>query len=209
MADVVLVNYGMGNLWSVQTALEHVGANVNISHTPSEVAEASHLVLPGVGSFHQAMQSLRHSGLDESLLEAVCHRKANILGVCLGMQLLGSKGSEDGDTKGLDIIPNAVKHFQVQDNEKLKIPHVGFNSVHINCNDGIFKDLPDECDFYFVHSYRMLPEKLIEVANVATCSYGENFMAAFQKENICATQFHPEKSQMNGLKLLKNFTKLD
>jgi glutamine amidotransferase len=119
------------------------------------------------------------------------------------MQLLGSHGTEDGVTAGLGLIPNCVDRFAPLEVGKKKIPHIGFNAVRGSHKNGLFRNLPEVADFYFVHSYRMLPEN--QNANVATCTYGIEFLAAIEVDNICGTQFHPEKSQTNGLILLKNF----
>lgn len=199
--QVTVIDYGMGNIWSVTNALRYLQADTVVSSDPELIAQADSLILPGVGSFRKAMIALRERGIDEAILHAVQNRGSRLLGICLGMQLLGSHGTEDGDTPGLGLIPNRVDKFSAQ--EVGKVPHIGFNSVRLNSASGIFKGLSTEADFYFVHSYRMLPEGLS--GQIATCSYGTDFLAAFQKGNICGAQFHPEKSQTNGLIMLKNF----
>jgi len=204
-SKVVVVDYGMGNLWSVKSALEYVGASMEITDETHRVEQAKLLVLPGVGSFRKAMQSLRSKGMDVAIKEAVLDRGARILGICLGMQLFGAHGTEDGETEGLGLVPNAVERFCFCQTTRLKLPHVGFDTVAISSAEGLFAGLPSRCDFYFVHSYRMLPEPMGSLGRVATCEYGETFLAAFEAGNVCGTQFHPEKSQTNGLRLLKNF----
>ena len=205
MADksITVVDYGMGNIWSVLSALRYLGNTPTVSNDPDEICQASVLVLPGVGSFCKAMNTLRTSGLDQAILEAVKTRGGKILGICLGMQMLGTHGSEDGDTMGLGLIPNRVDRFSSHELSNIKIPHIGFNSVRSDQKEGMFCNLPETADFYFVHSYRMLHEDL--KGRTATCTYGIDFLAAFEVDNIYGTQFHPEKSQTNGLILLKNF----
>lgn len=201
--STTIVDYGMGNIWSVQSALRYLGGSPSISSDPDEVRRAEVLVLPGVGSFRKAMKMLKDTGLDLAILEAVKTRGVKILGICLGMQLLGSRGTEDGDTEGLGLIPNCVDRFTQSEVGKNKIPHIGFNGVRSAQGDGLFCGLPDVADFYFVHSYRMLPEG--QNGKIAVCTYGIEFLAAIEVDNIYGTQFHPEKSQTNGLILLKNF----
>jgi glutamine amidotransferase len=200
---VTVIDYGMGNIWSVLSAFRYLGNNPIVSGDPREVARAEAILLPGVGSFRKAMIRLGESGLDQAILEAVCGRNCKILGICLGMQLLGSYGSEDGDTPGLGLIPAAVEEFTPTEVGANKIPHIGFDSVRIAPRARLFAGLPEVADFYFVHSYRMLPRGLR--GEISTCAYGVEFLAAYEHDNIYATQFHPEKSQTNGLQLLKNF----
>lgn len=200
---ITIIDYGMGNIWSVLSALRYLGCTPTISSDPSEVVRAEALVLPGVGSFRKAMATLRQTGLDHAIVDTVKTRGKKILGICLGMQLMGSRGSEDGDAQGLGLIPNPVDMFTIQEIGANKIPHIGFDQVRSGLDARLFRGLPDVADFYFVHSYRMLPEGLS--GKTATCVYGTEFLAAYEQDNIYATQFHPEKSQTNGLVLLKNF----
>jgi len=201
--QVIVVDYGMGNIWSVLNALRYLGAKAVLSSDPAQVGQADFLVLPGVGSFRKAMETLQQSGLEQAIRETVKKRGSKILGICLGMQLLGAHGTEDGQTVGLGLIPNKVEKFTPEELGPNKIPHVGFNAVHFSERKGLFSNLSQCADFYFVHAFRMLQEGL--PGRVATCSYGTEFLAAFEMGNICGTQFHPEKSQTNGLILLKNF----
>jgi glutamine amidotransferase len=200
---IIVVDYGMGNIWSVLSALRYLGCDPIVSSDPNIIARADSLLLPGVGSFRKAMLSLRQSGLDQSILEAVQGKGSKILGICLGMQLMGSCGHEDGETAGLGLIPNPVDLFTSDEIGTNKIPHIGFDLVNSRPDTILFQGLSDAADFYFVHSYRMLPHGLNGKA--ATCLYGAEFLAAYEQDNIFATQFHPEKSQTNGLMLLKNF----
>ena len=187
---------------SVRHAFAAVGVPAEVTSDPAALRGASRLVLPGVGTFGACMDRLRTTGLDEALREEVRGGKP-LLGICLGMQLLGRSGSEDGETVGLGLIPAPVGRFSLQEVGGAKIPHVGFNIVHSEPDSRLFCGLPESADFYFVHSYRMLAKGLGGL--VATCNYGVDFVAAYENENVFATQFHPEKSQSNGLVLLKNF----
>lgn len=200
---VAVIDYGMGNIWSVLSAFNYLGADAYLVNQPKKIIEADFIVLPGVGSFRKAMQTLSAQGLSDAIIEAAAIKQSKLLGICLGMQLLGSHGTEDGDIVGLGLVQNKVERFSEKELVKNKIPHIGFNSVSLSEKKGLFENLPDNPDFYFVHSYRLLPEGL--AGRTAICSYGIDFLAAFEIENICGTQFHPEKSQTNGLILLKNF----
>ena len=200
---VTVIDYGMGNLWSVLSALRYLGCNPAVSDDPSQIGAADSLLLPGVGSFRKAMIVLKQRGLDQAIIEAVQTKERKILGICLGMQLMGTRSSEDGDTVGLGLIPAAVDKFIPHEIGVNKIPHIGFDLVSSHPDAQLFQGLTNSDDFYFVHSYRMLPEGLM--GKVAICNYGTGFLAAYEQDNIFATQFHPEKSQINGLILLKNF----
>lgn len=200
---ITVVDYGMGNIWSVINALRYLGSTPIVSSDPKEIESAESLLLPGVGSFRKAMISLQETSLDQAILEAVQGKGRKILGICLGMQLMGSRSSEDGDAVGLGLISNTVDMFSPEEVGTNKIPHIGFDLVHSKPDSALFHGLPEAADFYFVHSYRMLPHGLI--GKTATCVYGTEFLAAYEQQNIFATQFHPEKSQTNGLILLKNF----
>lgn len=202
-AQVTVIDYGMGNIWSVLSALRYLECAPVVSGDPSEVVRAESLVLPGVGSFRKAMATLRQTGLDQAILEAVKSNGSRILGICLGMQLMGSRGSEDGDTLGLGLIPTPVDVFTTLEVGPRKIPHIGFDLVSSTPDTRLFRGLPDAADFYFVHSYRMLADGLS--GRRSTCTYGTDFLAAYEEGNVYATQFHPEKSQTNGLLLLKNY----
>jgi len=202
-SKVVIVDYGMGNLWSVQSAINYLGANTIITEDPIVVARADALVLPGVGSFYEAIRTLKLRGLSDALFEAVRIRQRKILGICLGMQLFAEKGTEDGDCDGLSFIRGTVERFSREELGPLKVPHIGFNHVHAGPQSRLFQGLVSPSDFYFVHSYRLLARGL--TGELGLCNYGVEFLAAYEKGNIFATQFHPEKSQTNGLRLLKNF----
>lgn len=207
MADrVVIVDYGMGNIWSVRSALSYLGVEPIVSGDPATVASADTLILPGVGSFRKAMEALKTRGLADALAVAVLGRRRKIMGICLGMQLFAERGTEDGMCDGLGFFAGSVERFASEEVGGLKVPHIGFNHVTPPTQSQLFRGLSSPADFYFVHSYRLLSADL--PGHKALCRYGVEFLAAYECENIFATQFHPEKSQTNGLKLLSNFIKL-
>jgi glutamine amidotransferase len=203
LAQPVIVDYGMGNLWSVFSALRYLGAAPIVSADPDVVAKANTLILPGVGSFNKAMQALNNSGLADALRDAVIVRQRKLLGICLGMQLLAERGNEDGVCPGLGFIPGTVDRFTRGELQDGKLPHIGFNRVRADAKSRLFQGIMKSSDFYFVHSYRLLANGLPGKHGI--CNYGVDFLAAIEHENIFATQFHPEKSQTNGLQLLSNF----
>lgn len=196
---IAIIDYGMGNLRSVQKAVERVGFSALLVERPEDLEGAQKIILPGVGAFKDAMQGLNERGLVEPLLRHIKEAKP-YLGICLGLQLLFSQGMEDGVHKGLDIIPGKVVRFP---QDHLKIPHIGWNQVSFCKDIPIARNLPQQAYMYFVHSYYVSPEDPDVVA--ATTDYGIEFPSIVWKDNIFATQFHPEKSQARGLALLKNF----
>jgi len=192
----------MGNLRSVQKAFEKIGCNAIISNDKETIQNATKLVLPGVGAFKDGMKHLQELNLIDILNKKVLEDKTPILGICLGMQLLSNKSYENGETTGLGWIDAEVVKFEF-DNTNLKIPHVGWNEVIFQDNNNtLFSHIENHKDFYFVHSYYFKPN---EDVIIATTEYGFEFTSAINKDNIFATQFHPEKSQANGLQILKNF----
>jgi glutamine amidotransferase len=197
---VVVIDYGMGNLFSVESALRYLGAQTTLTSDPEVVAGAHRVILPGVGSFRLAMERITAAHLDAAIHELV-KRGDRLLGICLGMQLLGSASSEDGETAGLGLVPNRVDQFDAR--LGVKVPHIGFNSITPTHHTGLFAELPTAPDFYFVHSYRMAVGDMAHPH--ATCEYGDTFLAAFDAGNVQGAQFHPEKSQSNGLQVLRNF----
>lgn len=196
---ITIVNYGMGNIFSVKNALNYLGVEYEFSNNPDIISNAEKIILPGVGSFKKAMQNIVSMGIDNAICQAA-NRGTPVLGICLGMQLLGKSGTEDGFTLGLGLYDGIVERFPSK--HSIKIPHVGFNEVQKPEKTVLYKNIKDQSDFYFVHSYRM---SSVNETGVAYCSYGERFIASFESNNIFGTQFHPEKSQTNGLILLKNF----
>ncbi len=199
---ITIVDYKMGNLRSVRNALGFLGYESRVSGNPDEIADSKMLILPGVGSFREAMKNIRETGLEEALNEGVLNKKRPILGICLGMQLLASEGTEDGITKGLNWIPGTVQKFRFDD-PWIRLPHVGFNAVHFKeTGRNLSEGLGESVDFYFVHSYHFVCEDKYVTGET---DYHQLFVSSVKRNNICGMQFHPEKSQCNGLKLLKNF----
>ncbi|MCX6074646.1 MAG: imidazole glycerol phosphate synthase subunit HisH [Campylobacterales bacterium] len=204
--NIVIIDYKMGNLRSVQKAFEHIGTKAVISNDPEVIQNASKLVLPGVGAFKDAMHNLSSLGLIDLLNDEVIRKKKYFLGICLGMQLIASKSYEFGETKGLGWIDAEIVRFDFSAHEHpLKIPHVGWNSASYVNPSPLFEHIPDNSDFYFVHSYFFQGDKRYVSS---TTDYGIDFISSVHKENIFATQFHPEKSQTHGLQIIKNFVDL-
>ena len=198
--EICIIDYGLGNLRSVENGLKAVGAMVRVVTTPEDITSATRLLLPGVGSFNMGMKKLK----ERNLVDAVClaaKKGTPLLGICLGMQLLSSFGDEGGNTQGLGLIPGAVKRLSPY--AGLHIPHMGFNEVFPLVASPLFKCISDGSDFYFVHSYCMAVDR--EEDALAYAEYGEKFIVAVRRDNVYGTQFHPEKSQSQGLQLLKNF----
>ncbi|MBF0358029.1 MAG: imidazole glycerol phosphate synthase subunit HisH [Magnetococcales bacterium] len=208
MSKITVIDYGSGNLRSVAKALESVGGQVTVSQSPAAIIDADRVVLPGVGAFADCYRNLQESGLLEPTLEHIRAGKP-FLGICVGMQLLFSEGHEFGVHKGLDLISGHVGGFKTdmadpeQPGMNLKVPHMGWNRVAQKQEHPLWAGIPDNSHFYFVHSFHAQPKESQLIAG--SSSYGIEFCAAIAQDNIFATQFHPEKSQKNGLTLLKNF----
>lgn len=198
---VAIINYGMGNIQSVANALEFLGHHPVVSDDAALLRDADTYILPGVGAFGEAMQNLRKLELIPLLEEEVLQNKKPLLGICLGMQLLAGHSEELGSHEGLGWIDAEIMHIPKK--ASLHIPHVGWNQLTIRKKEPLFTRLGIETHFYFDHSFYM--ECRDKEAILATCDYGVEMIAAIRKENVFATQFHPEKSQTAGLKLLRNF----
>jgi len=198
-----IVDYGMGNLRSVQKAFQKLHVAAEICASPTELAGAEKLVLPGVGAFRDAMHELKRTGMVGPVLEHIQSGKP-FLGICLGLQLLFDVSYEDGEWEGLGVIPGHVARFH--DQPDLKIPHMGWNRLEVARRPRLLDGIPDDAYFYFVHSYHVVPRDESVVAARAT--HGESFVAMIARDNLFATQFHPEKSQRVGLQLLGNFAAL-
>ena len=198
---IAIVDYGRGNLGSVENAFERVGIPAVVTDDPRAVDEAAAVVLPGDGAFHDAMSNLAARGLLAALQRALDGTRP-FLGICLGYQLLFSSSEEFGDGRGLDVIPGVVRRFPAG----RKVPHMGWNRVEHDGSLALFEGVPSGAHFYFVHSY--YPEITAPDVATAWCDYGLRFAAAVQRGRLHATQFHPEKSQRWGLRLLENFAAL-
>lgn len=197
---VSIIDYGAGNLMSVKKALDFIGAESEITADKDKIKNASHVILPGVGSFGDAMASMAERGLVDTVREAALSGKP-FLGICLGLQLLFAESDESPAVSGLGVLDGKIS--LIPKNDGLKVPHMGWNSVEIKQNSGIFKGIPNGSYFYFVHSFYLNGANADEVAG--TTQYGTEIQCAVEKDNLCATQFHPEKSGEIGLMLLKNF----
>jgi glutamine amidotransferase len=207
MKKIVVVDYGMGNLRSVAQALRAVApeANVLISGEVADIQTADRIVLPGQGAMPDCMRSLRESGVQDALMVAA--RTKPLMGVCIGEQMLFD-GSEEGNAAGLGLLPGKVVRFQLdgqlqEDGSRFKVPQMGWNQVHQNASHPMWTDIPDNSYFYFVHSYFAQPE--VAGHTIGQTVYGAPFSCAVARDNIFATQFHPEKSAATGLQLYKNF----
>ena len=195
---IAVVDYGRGNLGSVEQAFGRLGLPAVVTQDPRIVGDADALVLPGDGAFHDAMGSLQGLGLIEPI-RGCLEGGRPFLGICLGYQLLFTESEEFGQGKGLDVIPGAVRRFPAG----LKVPHMGWNRVEHRGDMRLFEGVPAGAHFYFVHSY--YPESVDASLRIATCTYGVTFPAAVERGSLFATQFHPEKSQRWGIRLLENF----
>lgn len=200
---IAIIDYGMGNIHSVKKALELYGAKIKVSNNPKEIAACSKLVLPGVGAFGDAMQELEKQGLAKLIKDMIKDKKP-FLGICLGMQLLFEKSEEANKVKGLGIIKGEVKKFT---GSKLKVPHMGWNQIRRKTEIcPLLKDIAEGSFVYFCHSYYPQPKDASVIS--ATTDYGRDFASVVRQDNVYGAQFHPEKSQAIGLKMLENFVKL-
>ncbi len=197
---IAIIDYGMGNLASVQNALMKLGYPTFTTNKAEDILEARGVILPGVGAFGDAIDNLRSLELDQTIYQIV-DRKIPFLGICLGLQLLFSVSEENGLHQGLGILPGRVKRFELP--SQYKIPHMGWNQVVTAQSARLFSGIPQDSHFYFVHSYHVVPEDHACIAG--RCSYGYDFVCAVEKGNVMGTQFHPEKSSQRGLQILKNF----
>jgi len=203
---IAIVDYNMGNLRSVEKSFSQHNCQVVITNDHKIISKADKVVLPGVGSFKDGMRELQRLQLTDILNKAIIIDKKPFLGICLGMQLIAKKSFENGETEGLGWIDADVVKFDFSDSENnLKVPHVGWNSVAFKNNCSLFNEIPNDSDFYFVHSYHY---KLYEDVSTGETRHGEIFTSSIQKNNIYGFQFHPEKSQSTGLKIISNFVNL-
>jgi len=200
---IIIIDYGMGNLRNVQRGFEKVGFETKVTRSKKEIGRALAIVLPGVGAFQDCMENLEKYGLIEPLIQSIKEGKP-YLGICLGLQILFSESEEFGTHRGLDLIKGKVVKFRPD--PELKVPHMGWNTVEIKKQSPILQGIESGDFFYFVHSYYVLPEETQWASTVTP--YGSPFVSSLWKENLFGTQFHPEKSQQKGLRILENFAKL-
>jgi glutamine amidotransferase len=204
-----IIDYEMGNLRSVEKAFESIGFAVRISADPEDIKTADKVVLPGVGAFRDCINNLRGGGFVDPLMEHIAAGKP-MLGICVGMQMLFDVSEEFGTHQGLGLIPGKVVRFPVgmtENGERLKVPHMGWNTIDIHRQSPLFKGIENDSYLYFVHSYYCAAENREDIA--ASCRYGDiEFCASIWRDNIMATQFHPEKSQTVGLSIFKNFAEM-
>jgi len=201
MADVAIVDYGVGNLRSVEKAFAATGHSAIVTNDQNELLRASRLVLPGVGAFGACMKALREHGLAELVVE-LAHAGTPLLGVCVGMQMLFEESDEFGKTNGLGLVRGRVRRFS----EELVVPQVGWNRIHQLRQHSLFTEVDDEAFCYFVHSYFCEPEN--EDVVIGSTEYGVNYASVIAQDNVCGVQFHPEKSQAVGLQMLSNFARI-
>lgn len=198
---IAIVDYGVGNLFSLCSSLEYIGADVKVTSDPEEIRRADKIILPGVGAFEDAAKKLRDSGLD-TVIQSEALAGKEIMGICLGMQLLFERSFEYGEHKGLGLIEGSVVSMENRIPEGLKIPHIGWNELHFDRQHKLFKYLNKGDCVYFVHSYFATD---CDDAVIATAEYGIELTAAVARDNVMGCQFHPEKSGDTGLKILKAF----
>jgi len=198
---IAIIDYGMGNLKSVEKAFNFLGCDTVVSGSPEIICNASKVVLPGVGAFAEAVKCIRDTHLDEVIKETIQNGKP-FLGICLGLQLMFDYSEENGGFEGLGILKGKIKKIDTD----LKIPHMGWNSLNIKKENALFKGLPNNPYVYFVHSFHLIADDKDIVT--ATTEYGKEIEVAVGKDNVFLTQFHPEKSGETGLKMLKNFIEL-
>ena len=203
---VAIIDYGVGNLASVAAAVDKVGYSCVVTSDPDTIKSADKLILPGVGAFGDGMKSLKERGLVDVLNATVLDARVPVLGICLGFQLIAHGSDEFGEHQGLGWIDADVVRMKPAD-ETLRLPHVGWNELYQTKPSPLFEGIEDETLFYYVHSYQLVPRNRDIV--VGECDYGGRFVSAVQQDNIFAVQFHPEKSQLGGLALIKNFLKME
>ena len=204
---LAIVDYGRGNLRSVQNGFRQIGASARVSGDPETIAKADGVVFPGVGAFRDCMQNLAARGLDDALRQVIRDGKP-VLAICVGMQALLSESEEFGTTPGLDIVAGRVRRFPQPGaaRQRLKVPHMGWNQLRLHRSCPLLDGLPERVYTYFVHSYYAIPTESAVV--VASTDYGVEFASVLWRDNLYATQFHPEKSQTWGLRILRNFVQL-
>lgn len=200
---ISIVDIGLCNVGSVRNMLRRIGVLAEIAESPNQLETSDAVILPGVGHFAEAMRRMRDSGFDRAVVEAARHQRKPVLGICLGMQLLG-EFSEEGDVEGLGLLPAHFAKFDPADmGGRLPVPHMGWNTVATQRSHPLFNDLPEDCRFYFVHSYYAITKD--PRVDVTKTLYGLDFVSSYAHDNIMGVQFHPEKSHKFGMRLFQNF----
>ena len=205
MNDLLIIDYGLNNTRSIYNSIKKLGFEASISSAPSDLKKAKKVILPGVGSFDAAMKVLTKEGWDDALLNCMEKKDIPLLGICLGMQLLSNSSTEGSGDRGLGLIQGKVSKLKPKQSEK--IPHIGWNSVYQIQESPLFKDIPNGCDFYFVHSYKFDVEA--ESDAIGRTPFSGEFTSVINNSNVFGVQFHPEKSSKYGLKMLDNFLKIN
>ena len=205
MIKIAIIDYDVGNIKSICNAFKYMGLKIDIIKDPLKVKNYDKIILPGVGSFNHCIKKIKEKRFDHELINFARKEKI-ILGICVGMQLLCKNSCEDGQNNGLNLFENEVTKFSAQEVKNKTIPHIGFNSIITHKESKLFKDFNSNPDFYFIHSYKV--EAKEENYFYSYFNYGGKFIASIEKDNIFGVQFHPEKSQLNGIKLFYNFAKI-
>jgi glutamine amidotransferase len=201
-SKVCLIDLETGNLGSVKNILNYLNSNFIISNTLSDIKDCSHIILPGVGSFGSLMKKIKKFNFDQIFEDQILAKKKYYLGICVGMQILATNGEEFGNFKGLGAIDGTVEKIK---NENLPLPHIGWNNVNLKKKSKLFKNIHNNSDFYFVNSFAFNCKNKNDILSTTVYAYPTEFVSAIEKENIMGVQFHPEKSQHEGIQLIKNF----
>jgi glutamine amidotransferase len=202
---ICIVDVGLGNIASIQRMLQKVGSQSIMAKKPDDLAGVGKVILPGVGHFDEAMKQLQKTGFAKALVELVRERNIQLIGICLGMQVL-CRSSEEGTVLGLGLIDADVRKFRFPGDNKLKVPHMGWNVVSSDKTNSLLPPSLEGQRFYFVHSYKVVPDDT--TITIGTANYGGDFCAAFQKRNVFGVQFHPEKSHRFGMELMRRFVEI-
>ena len=202
---VLILDYGMGNIFSVQKKIKSLGITPIISSSREEILNADKIILPGVGHFSKAMENLKKLNVIDVLNEKILEKKTPVLGICLGMQLM-ALSSEEGKTNGFGWFDAEVKKFNIQDKLNFKVPQMGWNTISINKKSDLMSNIPDQSEFYFIHSFYLKCNNEEDVLNKTV--YENEFVSAIEKDNIFGVQYHPEKSHEIGEKMFKNFIQI-
>jgi glutamine amidotransferase len=205
MTRILILDYGMGNIFSVQKKIKALGLNPIISNSEEDILNADKIIFPGVGHFSNAIENLKKLNVIQSLNEKVLGKKTPVLGICLGMQLM-AQNSEEGNLNGLGWFDATVKKFNIQDKLNFKVPQMGWNTISINKKSDLMIGIPDQSELYFIHSFYI--ECSVEKDILTKTVYESEFVSAIQKDNIFGVQYHPEKSHEIGEKMLKNFIEI-